>query len=296
MQDDRREKFLRRFAKVLDHIDAHPDEPPAIEALSALAAYSPFHFHRQFGALTGLPVGRYVLFSRIRRASYLLAFHCDVPVGEVAARCGYEGAETFARAFRQLVGTTPSAFRAQPDWTDWYARFNPWLEARTRLMLVKPAIADVEVVELSATRIALLTHRGDHRGLNDSIQRFIAWRRRANLPRDRHATFNILYADPQTTPPEEFRMGIAVATEGEIAPNVEGVEASLLPGGPCARLRHIGSTDFLEPVFRCLYGEWLPASGREPRDFPPFLQRLKFYPDVPDAEAVTDVYLPLAAQ
>jgi AraC family transcriptional regulator len=161
-------------------------------------------------------------------------------------------------------------------------------------MQIQPKTNELEVVAFPATRIALLVHTGDHRGLNDSIQRFIAWRKRANLPRERHATFNILYNDPETTPPADFRMGIAVATDGEITPNAEAVIESTLPGGSCARLRHCGSTDFLEPVFRCLYGEWLPASGRELRDFPPFMQRVKFYPDVPDQDALTDVFVPLA--
>jgi len=274
-------RFLQRFGRVLDHIDGHTDEDLGLDALSALAATSLYHFHRQFSALVGMPLGRYVQFARMKRASYLLVFHPGIPVGEVAATCGYEGPESFARAFRQLVGASPSEFRSRPDWNDWHLRFKPWLDVRTRPMQIQPRPNDVEVVQFPATRIALLVHTGDHRGLNDSIRKFIAWRIRANLPRDRHATFNILYADPETTPAEDFRMGIAVATDGENAPNAEGVVESHLPAGACARLRHRGSTDFLDPVFKCLYGEWLPASGRETRDFPPFLQRVKEETGIP---------------
>ena len=42
-----------------------------------------------------------------------------------------------------------------------------------------------------------------------------------------------------------------------------------------------------------LYGRWLPASGEEARDFPLYAQRVRFFPDVPEHEAVTDVFLPL---
>jgi len=35
------------------------------------------------------------------------------------------------------------------------------------------------------------------------------------------------------------------------------------------------------------------GGGEELRDFPLFMQRVKFFPDVPDSEAVTDIYLPL---
>jgi AraC family transcriptional regulator len=44
---------------------------------------------------------------------------------------------------------------------------------------------------------------------------------------------------------------------------------------------------------RFLYATWLPASGQEPREFPLYLQRIRFFPDVPEHEAVTDVFLPL---
>ena len=36
-----------------------------------------------------------------------------------------------------------------------------------------------------------------------------------------------------------------------------------------------------------------PASGEEPRDFPLYFQRVSFFPDVPEHEAITDVFLPL---
>jgi AraC family transcriptional regulator len=42
-----------------------------------------------------------------------------------------------------------------------------------------------------------------------------------------------------------------------------------------------------------LYAEWLPNSGEELRDYPLYFQRIRFFPDVPEHEAVTDIFLPL---
>jgi AraC family transcriptional regulator len=67
----------------------------------------------------------------------------------------------------------------------------------------------------------------------------------------------------------------------------------LIPAGRCALLRHRGSDDQLGRSIMHLYASWLPTSGEELRDFPLFMQRLKFFPDVPDSEAQTDIYLPL---
>jgi AraC family transcriptional regulator len=49
----------------------------------------------------------------------------------------------------------------------------------------------------------------------------------------------------------------------------------------------------LGQTLRFLYGTWLPMSGEEPRDFPLFMQRVTFFPDVAEHQAITDVYLPL---
>ncbi len=53
------------------------------------------------------------------------------------------------------------------------------------------------------------------------------------------------------------------------------------------------SDDGLESAIRFLYAHWLPRSGKSVRDFPLFLQRLNFFPDVAENELVTDIYLPL---
>src|SRR5262249_16983039 len=66
-----------------------------------------------------------------------------------------------------------------------------------------------------------------------------------------------------------------------------------IPGGRCAVLRVVGNTHNLEPAALYLYRDWLPASGEEARDFPIYCQRLSFFPEVPEHEAVAELFLPL---
>ena len=58
-------------------------------------------------------------------------------------------------------------------------------------------------------------------------------------------------------------------------------------------VRMTGSSDNLKPAIHFLYADWLPGSGEELRDFPIFAERVRFFPDVPENEAVTDIFLPL---
>lgn len=282
-----------RFRQVLEHIDAHLDEDLTVDRLSSVAAFSKYHFHRQFSLLFGIGVYRYVQLARLKRASYRLAFRDEPRIIDIALAAGYESHEAFARAFKKTVGQTPSEFREQPDWDSWHAIYHPLTELRIRHMKPERSAGDVKILVFEETRVAVLEHRGDPTRLGDSLRRFIEWRKQNKLPPAVSAMFNILYDDPAETPPEDYRFDICAAIDRRVTENPFGVVEKTIPGGRCAVVRHVGSDDTLGEAVRYLYATWLPASGEEPRDFPLYLQRVRFFPDVPEHEAVTDVFLPL---
>ena len=153
--------------------------------------------------------------------------------------------------------------------------------------------ADVRIVDFPETRVALLTHRGDPARMGDTVRTFIAWRRATGLHPSKSRTFNLLHNDPDTVPPEGFRMDVAASTDAPIAENAAGVAEDRIPAGRCAMVRMTGSSDNLAPAVHFLYAEWLPRSGEELRDYPIFAERVRFFLDVPENEAVTDIFLPL---
>jgi len=285
--------YRQRFRRVLDHIDAHLDEELSVERLSRVATFSKYHFHRQFSALFGLGVHKYVQLVRLRRASRQLAFQSERSVIDIALDSGYESPEAFARAFKKAVGQTPSEFRECPEWIPWHATYQPLAELRSRHMTREYSLQDVEIVQFETTRVAVLEHRGDPQLLFDSIRKFIAWRKLNRLPPKLSATFNILYDDPRSTPPEQFRFDLCAAISRPVEANDAGVVERAIPGGRCARLRYVGSEDGLGDALGFLYAQWLPQSAQETRDFPAFLQRVRFAPEVPENESEIDLYLPL---
>jgi len=284
--------YRARLQRVLQHIEEHLDEDLSVDALSGVAAFSRYHFHRQFSALFGIGVYRYVQLARLKRASYKLAFREDEPILQIAFDSGYEGPEAFARAFKKTFGQSPSAFRNEPQWTSWHAAHHPLSETRKIHMARTWTDGDVRIEDTDDIRVAELLHRGDPALIGDSVRRFIEWRKQTGIAKA-SAVFNILYDDPHTTPPKDFRLGICVATDRDVAPNDAGIAITAIPGGRCAVLRHVGTEDSFAAALVYLYGTWLPQSGEEPRDSPLYCQRIRFFPDVPEHEAVTDIFLPL---
>ncbi len=287
------QRYHARMQRVLDHIDQHLDDDLDLEATSGVAAFSKYHFHRQFTATFGLSVHHYVQLARMKRASYRLAYSHDDSVTDIAMDAGYEAPDAFARAFRQRFGQSPSAFRKSPDWEPWLAAFRPLDIARSKLMQKTFTADDVTVRDVLPTPVAIMEHRGDPSTIGATIQRFIAWRKATGLTRKVTATFNIFHSDPRATSPADYRMDLCVGIDWPIEASDERIEAGVIPGGRCAVLRVVGNTDNLEPAAFYLYRDWLPASGEEARDFPLYCQRLTFFPEVPEHQAVVDLFLPL---
>jgi AraC family transcriptional regulator len=152
---------------------------------------------------------------------------------------------------------------------------------------------EVAIVRFPDTRVAVYEHRGDPRGIGESIRRFVVWRQRHGLPPHRSATFNILYNDPFRAEPETFRVDLCAAIEQELAPNDIGIVERMIPGGRCAVLRHLGGEEELGAALEFLQKDWLPRSGELLREFPPFIQRLGLGTDAAVQSTSIDAFLPI---
>ena len=87
---------------------------PDLDALAAIAHYSPFHFHRVYRALTGETIGRTVQRLRVVKALQRLA-HSDASVTEIALLAGYDTPQALARVLRETVDASASELRGDPQ-------------------------------------------------------------------------------------------------------------------------------------------------------------------------------------
>lgn len=283
-QESNREAYDRRIQRVVSYICSHLQDELSVERLSEVAGFSKFHFHRQFTAYAGFTVAQFVRLTRLKRAAYQLAFESQRSVLNIALDAGFSAPESFARAFKEAYGQTPSEFRRAPLWS----RGIP-LPSPTQSDSMNPRIISFE-----ATRVAVLEHRGPPSELMSSVHRFIAWRKScSDSPVASCRTLGIVYDDPTNTKPEDFRFDICGELKGALHPNDAGIIEKVIPAGRCAVVRHVGSTDAIGPTVHALYAQWLPQSGEQLRDFPCFFHYIERMPQVQEHEQVTDIFLPL---
>ena len=95
---------------VISHIETHLEDDLSAEQLAHIAGYDDGYFRRFFKEGTGMGPARYVRFRRISHAAFLLR-NTSRTVTDIGASSGFASGDAFSRAFRQMTGATPRAFR-----------------------------------------------------------------------------------------------------------------------------------------------------------------------------------------
>ena len=103
---------LAQLRRARDLMDREYARPLDVAALARTALMSPAHFSRQFRAAYGETPYGYLMTRRIERAKSLLR-RGDLSVTEVCLAVGCTSLGSFSARFTQLVGETPTAYRAR---------------------------------------------------------------------------------------------------------------------------------------------------------------------------------------
>ncbi|HVW87612.1 MAG TPA: AraC family transcriptional regulator [Bryobacteraceae bacterium] len=101
-----------RERRIREYIEQSLERDLSIEALAGIAGLSPHYFADLFRQSTGFTPHQYVSHRRVERARQLLA-DPDLPLTEVAYRCGFTSQSQFTTVFRRFAGATPGRIRAE---------------------------------------------------------------------------------------------------------------------------------------------------------------------------------------
>lgn len=102
----------RRMLRARDEMDRRYAEPLDVPTLAAIAHLSPSQFGRVFKDVYGETPHHYLQRRRVERAMTLLR-QTGRPVTDIAWDVGFASLGTFSRTFSNIVGLSPSEYRAQ---------------------------------------------------------------------------------------------------------------------------------------------------------------------------------------
>ncbi len=277
--------YERQLRKVIEFIGQHLDDELTLVQLSDIACFSKYHFHRIFTSYTGLSLQQYIRWLRLKRAAHQLIVDKEKSIIEIAINAGFESHESFTRAFKRSCGINPSEFRARSSWQAWEKP--PYCLPKQGEITM-----NVMIKQIKARRLAVLEHRGDPKGVGESVNKLIHWAKTQpmNLKPKPGEAFGFAYDDPKTTPPETFRFDLAITVPENLKLEGDIVE-KYLPEGRYAVAMHKGSRENIGDTVYALYRDWLPSVNEELGDLPCIFAYYNFDHEVAETELLTECWL-----
>ncbi len=282
-----RESYSKRIDRVLEFLAAHLEEPLDIHRLAEEAHLSAYHFHRVYVAMMGETLVETLRRRRLHAAAVGL-ISSSLSVAKIAERAGYASVQAFTRAFRGAYGIAPAQYRL-------HGKLSAALRHASQPISKEKVmfnLNDVAIKTLPQVHVAALEHRGDYQHIGHSFEKVSAWAAGKDFLHEKIRSFGVYYDDPMSKPKNELLSEACV----EAPPHIVGddkVRMLQTAGGKCAVFEFTGPYAELEKPYRWLYDTWLPQSGEEPRDAPPYEEYLNDARFTPPSQLKTAICIPL---
>lgn len=283
--------YERRLDRVTRHIYEHLAEPLDLDGLAQVAHLSPYHWHRVYHAMRGETIAATIQRLRLQSAARLLA-QTQLPVDQVAQRCGYASAASFTRVFKQSHGMAPAQWRTRGSHAAFAVAPQGQPGRSDPAVDEQPGALVVRVCEQAALPLATVAHGGPYINIGQAFERLYSQLARHNLFTPQTRSLGVYFDDPAAVSPSSLRScaGASVAP-GVVVP--APLQSLQLQAGRYAVLRYQGPYSAMHAAYRWLFGQWLPQSGHAPANAPVFEDYLNNPKDVSPLELLTDIYLPL---
>ena len=109
--DSQKEVAERAHDMIMTNLERHITIAEFSQTLHASATQVKSCFHKVYG----MPIYTYARTQRMKAASRLLS-ETEESILEIAGKYGYENGSKFARAFRAVMGVSPSEYRRRLKW------------------------------------------------------------------------------------------------------------------------------------------------------------------------------------
>ncbi|RLK02833.1 AraC family transcriptional regulator [Ruegeria conchae] len=269
-----------RVLRVLAYIHDHPAGDLSLDALADVAAMSRFHWHRVFRAITGETCAQAARRIRLHRAACWLV-QSDRPVAQIATDIGYPNLKSFARAFSEAYGSSPTAFRKAGQILPAHPKF------KTGEYPMHPVTTRTE----PSRRVVALPHKGAYAEIGRSFEAFGALCESRKLWPQVGPMIGLYLDSPEDVQEDELRSFAGAQFCGKDTP--EGMEDLSIPGGKTAVLTYKGPYSGIYAAYQTLFGNWLPDSGEEPADQPCYEIYLNDPRETAPEDLLTEICLPL---
>ncbi len=286
------QNYRKRLSKVVDYIYQHLDEDLGVNTLAEIAMMSPYHFHRIYREMAQETVNATVRRLRLERAASDL-IRTNLPLLTIAKSVSYGSLEAFSRAFTNQYGESPSQYRADRN-------VSTMKQEISMPVMLDPQeeyydMYDVEMLDFEGVYLAGYEHQGDYMEIGNVFEKIFLYASSHGLMSEKTRSFGIYYDDPKSVDEKDLRSMACISVEQSLESKDEDAPNDItVPASKCASVLFKGSYAELEKPYDWFFGHWLPQSGYEAADFPPFEEYLNDPKTTPPSELLTRIYCLLA--
>ncbi|MFZ6757179.1 AraC family transcriptional regulator [Undibacterium sp. Ji50W] len=276
--------YERRLSRVTSYLHEHLDEDLDLNRLAEIACMSPYHWHRIYRAIHGESVVATVKRLRLQRAATLLA-RSSMAIEQIAEFSGYPNLQSFTRIFAAVYGLPPARYRKEGS--------------HQQFPLPDELSADlhfpVNITGVATQQLLSIDNLGSYMGISKTFDILNGCAASRQLFRPDTRWIGIYYDDAMTVEEEKLRSKACISAPRPLPEQAlqSPLSVTELRGGKYAVLTYKGPYSDMQPVYRWFFGAWLPASGEEIDDAPPFEEYLNNPRDTAPTELLTNIYMPL---
>lgn len=307
-------EYKSRINRVIDYIEANIGSELSLAELAGVAHFSPFHFHRIFGAMVGETLNGFIQRIRLEKAAMKLAANPRKSITEIAFECGFSSSSVFARAFKDSFGMSASEWRRKTgkmeskesqavsnlgqDFKVESSYTQDTTKQEWRVTMKNTNLkANVEVKDMPEMHVVYVRHIGPYKGGEELFaslfNKLMTWAGPRGLLRFPETKVLTIYHDnPEITDESRLRTDACITVPPDTKVDGE-IGKSILPAGKYAIAHFEISADQYQDAWNTVYGGWLPTSGYQPTDSPVYELYLNQPKDHPEGKHIVDICVPV---
>lgn len=293
--------YKNRINRVFEFIDQNLESDLSLNAVSEIAFFSPFHFHRVFKFVTEQTLHEYVKRRRIEKsASDLL--HKNITATEIAHKYGFSDNSSYSRAFKKYFGVSPTEFKNQnpnrfskirqikskngqeyPDYEKYICVINNlknWIKMN----------AKIEIKEMSKMDLAYVSSIGPH-NLENAYGKLMQWATPKGLMNDQTKMITVYHDSFKVTEADKVRMSASILLDKAAETNGEIGVTTIEAGKFIVGRFEIGLNEF-EKSWTGLF-VWMNENGYKKADRDPFEIYYNNFNEHPERKAIVDFCIPI---
>ncbi len=257
--------YKRQINIAIDYIEGNYSKKISIPELASEAAFSEFHFHRIFKAVTNETVNSYIKRIKMGKASRSL-LTTDRTITDIAMELGYNSSANFSRDFKEYYQCSPSELKKEQT---------PPLK---RDIAIKKNL-NISYSGIETFDERFLIYKRISTGYN-TVQINMAFKElleliiRNNIDFSDVTSLGIGYDDPDYIEAEKCRYDACIALKEELTINGENINSKTFKGGKCAVFLFEGLAEDFFSAWDYIFREWVIRSSYIPENKPHFEEYL----------------------